>query len=1125
MFLPSKILPAFWPALSLAVGCGFVYGLVVAHPGAEIQYVAVDDADADGCSLHRVRQAPLDTELLANAAGRTAHLVVCEGLAYWAVNETNMTRLYRSRYGSNGIDLINTYSGMGVYSAHLETDGHVVYWCTQRQGGGGLLHFGSNRSSNMIYAGGFSDTAKELCVVGQEAYLATEAPSEPTPRVMVSRSRPGSGLTTLLGSANAIFSDMASDGVHLWVLLTQLGTNPSRSRLHMHQLGSVGFPVKQDIYGVGKQVAARNGQVVWSVNLPDNQGARLYTRMADGLNTTQLPFTDVMDSLGIRLTDNHGLWWGNVPGGTRIRAFDLFNYQTHDNSMHPPSTLVSSAQRGEDLVLSLQSSDSSPHRVVAYQPINGALVPRSAGFYDQPVRALGAGRWDVMLLSGEKLVRKDHDHQTETKYLVSGTAAQFAFGNESPRGFIFAANQAPQQRKLYRYDQGNITPLGNPALESGEDYQPRDFYTWNDRVWMSVEGGTGRVLASLPAEGYSPFAEEWHRSPSGFQEFKGRLLFQEDSEPREEGPTGRRNAVRLRYGQIDYIGNPSGSAPSGVLAEYAGRVVYLEELPPHRLKLVSLDGPEELVPYPQVSAKNPDPMDFLGWKGNLVYHYATLDGKRQLACLRQPGGGSFPICDADSFGPILAHRGYLFFVAFEGGQEILYRVDSINGVPHPVENLTSMGLGGLRALHAHGSLVYGAAEWLGGTVAVAFTAQTFQVLPPSEMGQLDGFIDFRSFQGSLYLRTRGAGSNFWRLDFSTWVPVHTSTLQDADEFSEYAGALYFTASVDGKRDLYRKAGDVTMRLDPSLPVTSGFNPRALQRFQDSLLFSAQTGTESRELCKFGAFLPPGIAVLSQIGSGHMANPLVDGPRNIQLSVKSILENLPAGLSVGLLTAEDHSSDGPVFLGIEEGFWPSFLFSVEANQLKLAQPSSRGYGFNLDLPIRATNAQGIWNRQIIPLEIVDNREAWLTQHFPGEEGNFELTGDDQDPDGDGITNIRERAFGLNPRGGSFAAGLPRAAFALVDEDPESTRLQITFETPLSFPSRLSYLVYASGDLMDWQYQGELQAGGFGEVIWNGMEDELEAEMDVARGVIRYYIRDQVDMKDAPKRFLRLEVNPW
>lgn len=1128
MFPSFKIPAMLGRALCLIVGCGLVQGLAVANPGAEIQFVAVDDTDEDGCSLHRVRQAPLDTELLADAPGRTAHVVVCEGMAYWAVNGTNSTKLYRSRYGSNGVDLLQSYNASGAFSAHLETDGHVVYWCAQAATGGSLF-FGSNRGSQMVYVDGFSGMAKKLLVHSQEAYLATEEPIGVPSRVVVERHRPGSASSSILTSVNSTFSDMAHDGQHLWALVTRQDTSPVRSRLHRHLLGVMGAPMLQEINGNGKQVQVWNGKVVWSVNLPDNGGARLYTRTADGAQTTQFPFTDMVDSSGIRLTENHGLWWGQVPGGTRIRAFDLFTHENTNNTVYPSSTVVASVQREEDLVVALASTDASPHQVVTYQAGDLGLMPNPADTYNQPVHALGAGRWQVMLLGGGQLVGVDHDHRTETTTLASGTAAQFAFGTESPKGFIFAANQAPGERNLYRYNAGYVDALGNPGLDSGTDFQPRDFYTWNDRVWMSIESGAGRVLAFLPVSGQVPTAEVWHRAPTGWSEFKGRMLFQEDGEPVAEEPAGRRNVVQNRQGSTDYIGSPSIPVSSGLLAQYAGRAIYREESVLNRLRLVSLDQPDELVSYPQTAAADPDPKGFLGWKGNLIYHYATAEGKRQLVRLRRTGGGIPVIHEADAFGPLFAHRGYLFFVAFEEGQEILYRLGAPTGAAHPVENLSSQGLGGLRSMHAHGAWVYGAAEWPGGTVAVAFTAQDFQVLAPSEMGQLDGLVDFCSFQGSLYARTGGAGSDLWRLDQTeTWVPAHSTALRDVEEFTEYAGALYFTAATDGERNLYRMAGSVTTRLDPPIPIytDTGFNPRALQRLQGALVFSAASGTDDRELWSYGVFLPAplGFSMVSQSGSGHPVNPIVDGPRNIQLSVASIPENLPAGVVVGQLTAEDAENGAPVILDVYRGFSPFPPFAVEANQLKLAQPSTRGYGSHLDLWIRATNAKGIWNRSKIALEVLDNRQVWLDRYFPGEEENPELTGDDADPDGDGINNRFERAFGLNPNLANGTAGMFKPAFTHIESQPENARLQIEFQTPLAFPAGLAIVAYSSSDLVEWEQLGNLAADGFGEIIWSSTDEAVEAEMDVANGIVRYRIRDSVDVKDAPKRFLRLEVEP-
>jgi len=93
-----------------------------------------------------------------------------------------------------------------------------------------------------------------------------------------------------------------------------------------------------------------------------------------------------------------------------------------------------------------------------------------------------------------------------------------------------------------------------------------------------------------------------------------------------------------------------------------------------------------------------------------------------------------------------------------------------------------------------------------------------------------------------------------------------------------------------------------------------------------------------------------------------------------------------------------------------------------------------------------------------------KEAWLTQNFSFDQLlDPEVSGDSADPDGDGIVNLLEYAFELNPHQNS-RGGLPTP-------EADGAAVRIVFQ-PLR--ADLAYLVEASDDLLSWHSDGVLSA---------------------------------------------------
>ncbi len=89
-------------------------------------------------------------------------------------------------------------------------------------------------------------------------------------------------------------------------------------------------------------------------------------------------------------------------------------------------------------------------------------------------------------------------------------------------------------------------------------------------------------------------------------------------------------------------------------------------------------------------------------------------------------------------------------------------------------------------------------------------------------------------------------------------------------------------------------------------------------------------------------------------------------------------------------------------------------------------------------------------------------SWQGSHFTAAElGNPAISGDNADPDGDGVVNLLEYALGLDPRTPG-RAGLPMVSRTTVGS---SSYLTLTY-TKVKADTDLTYVVEVSGDLQTW-----------------------------------------------------------
>jgi hypothetical protein len=152
----------------------------------------------------------------------------------------------------------------------------------------------------------------------------------------------------------------------------------------------------------------------------------------------------------------------------------------------------------------------------------------------------------------------------------------------------------------------------------------------------------------------------------------------------------------------------------------------------------------------------------------------------------------------------------------------------------------------------------------------------------------------------------------------------------------------------------------------------------------------------------------------------------------------------------------------------------------------------------------------------PLGIViasDRQDLWKYEKFGGNAGNPAISGDDADPDGDGIANLMEYGLGLDPNVSSLA-GAP-----IVWREESTGRLRIQFNR-LSDRSGMGYVVQVSDDLETWI-----------PIAWAAAEAEAMSVVE-GRSVIvsetgtttkTVVVEDNTNPATPGKRFLRMYVS--
>ncbi len=120
--------------------------------------------------------------------------------------------------------------------------------------------------------------------------------------------------------------------------------------------------------------------------------------------------------------------------------------------------------------------------------------------------------------------------------------------------------------------------------------------------------------------------------------------------------------------------------------------------------------------------------------------------------------------------------------------------------------------------------------------------------------------------------------------------------------------------------------------------------------------------------------------------------------------------------------------------------------------------------------------------------------WKRDHFnSADQWDTAISGDLSDPDGDGVVNRFERAFGWDPADPSTPDQLPKPALV-------SNALEMTYTAAVSDSDSL-LIPEVSGNLVDW--------------------DSGPSDLSIS-GTTQLIARDLAEMSDANRRFMRLRV---
>ncbi|TDU64303.1 glucose/arabinose dehydrogenase [Prosthecobacter fusiformis] len=147
----------------------------------------------------------------------------------------------------------------------------------------------------------------------------------------------------------------------------------------------------------------------------------------------------------------------------------------------------------------------------------------------------------------------------------------------------------------------------------------------------------------------------------------------------------------------------------------------------------------------------------------------------------------------------------------------------------------------------------------------------------------------------------------------------------------------------------------------------------------------------------------------------------------------------------------------------------------------------------------------------------HRESWLATHFPQEPVGFFLE-NEGDLDGDGISNLHEYAYGLDP----LVADADQESVITSSRTPGSAG---TVQHVISFPrdtaaTDMLYRVQTSDDLVTWTTLATSTAGA-APVSANGAV--IVSDVSLSGSLRRVTVRETLSATQQARRFIRLQVS--
>ncbi len=353
----------------------------------------------------------------------------------------------------------------------------------------------------------------------------------------------------------------------------------------------------------------------------------------------------------------------------------------------------------------------------------------------------------------------------------------------------------------------------------------------------------------------------------------------------------------------------------------------------------------------------------------------------------------------------------------------------------------------------------------------------------------------------------GAFTDYWRL---TLRIVDENTLVFTDVWAT------MTSSADSTPVYFDCAGGLLTRAP--LPVS----PAVEWEGNYKTLGYVESGVDTGE---------PGIWYYGEAGGDVAITKKEDGSYLAVIEADDEDDELELSLVDGRLEFSEDDTEPHVLH--EDGAWrfENVLFSDRAVALPLGNGRIFAMQSGSEITKRIQKSNGstwnyinwadlfVWVLEKEGAEEPEGFASWVEERFTGEEAAApEISGPEADPDKDGIPNLLEYAFNLDPKvsgrqvveAGTGTSGLPAVTLEEAEEgDDEKPRLRIEFLRRRN--SQLSYIPEFTSDLSSpsaWE-----AAGGVPEVTPVDDDDEWE----------RVIVKDEIPAAGpASKRFARVRV---